>query len=404
MRWRRGDGARWTRLAGRLIAVRPAATVVDESGHRHATWFELFFDVIFVFALAAVVDRLGDDPTPRPGGVVAVLGLFLLVQWAWVGHAYYATRYEADDLPHRLLLLFALLGAGAITLGVDEVPDGEMLPVGYLIVRGVLLLLYIRGRPQTRVARAGTAVYLIGFGFGWLIWLASLAVPGHLRPAFWITGTAIELATPWIGYRWLSRWPVDVRHLPERVGQFIIIVLGSTVANLLATVPDHPDQKMALTAALAAIVPAAIWWIYATFVTSGIPIHRLRGGQPYAYLHYSLGAGLLLLGWTLGQTVRAIHGEIPLSHEVRLLLGGSSTLWIVSGLGLYWLSIRVSLPATLLFGFAAAAVWALALAVSSPFLLLVLLSTVIAGYAALFTVLLGSERSRQAPGELTATD
>ncbi|MFC0504015.1 low temperature requirement protein A [Micromonospora costi] len=394
MRRGKGRGARWGRLAGRLAPNRPTA-VTDEAGHRHATWFELFFDVIFVFALAAVVDRLGEDTTPRPHSVLAVFGLFLVVQWAWVGHAYYTTRYEADDLPHRLLLLLALLGAGAITLGVDEVPTGNMLPVGYLIVRGVLILLYLRGRPATGVARAGTLVYLIGFGIGWLIWLASLAVPGHLRPVFWITGTAVELVTPWVGYRWLSRWPVDVRHLPERVGQFVIIVLGSTVANLLATVPDHPDRRMALTAALASIVPGAIWWIYATFVTSGIPIQRLRGGQPYTYLHYLLGGGLLLLGWALGQTVRAIHGDTILTREVRLLLAGSATLWLACGLGLYWLAIRVSRRAALFAGYGVASVWVIVLAVSSPFLVLVLLSATIAAYAVLFTYLLGSERPDQ---------
>ncbi|MER7892379.1 low temperature requirement protein A [Micromonospora sp. NPDC094482] len=397
-----GGAAWWGRLAGRVVARRPTATV-DEAGHRHATWFELFFDVIFVFALAAVVDRLGEDTTPHARSVITVFGLFLVVQWAWVGHAYYATRYESDDLPHRLLLLLALLGAGAITLGVDEVPTGEMLPVGYLIVRGVLLLLYLRARPTTAEARAGTLVYLIGFGIGWLIWLASLAVPGHLRPVFWITGTAVELATPWVGYRWLSRWPVDVRHLPERVGQFIIIVLGSTVANLLATVPDHPDQKMALTAALALIVPAAIWWIYATFVTSGIPIHRLRGGQPYTYLHYLLGGGLLLLGWALGQVVRAVHAEADLTDELRLLLAGSASLWLVCGLGLYWLSVRVSLRATLIAVAGVGSIWAIALTVSSPFLILALLSAAIAGYAVLFTALLSGDRPEQGVA-LTSAD
>ncbi|MGV9808378.1 low temperature requirement protein A [Micromonospora chersina] len=381
-------------MASRLGVRRPV-TVADEAGHRHATWFELFFDVIFVFALAEVVDRLGEDPSPRPSSVLAAFGLFLVVQWAWVGHAFYATRYEADDLPHRLLMLLSLLGAGAITLGVDEVPRGPMLPIGYLIVRGVLLLLYLRGRPPPGVARAGTHVYLIGFGLGWLIWLTSLAVPAHLRPVFWITGTMVELATPWVGYRWLSRWPVDVRHLPERVGQFVIIVLGSTVANLLATVPDYPDRTMVITAAVASVVPAAIWWIYASYIGGGIPIHRLRGGQPYTYLHYLLSGGLLLLGWALGQTVRAVHGDIVLTKEVRLLLAGSATLWLVCGLGLYWLAIRVSWPAALGAGYGIASVWAIALAVSSPFLVLVLLSVAIATYAVLFTVVLGRERPDQ---------
>src|SRR5689334_18844934 len=123
MRGRQGRGAWWDRLPSRLGVRRPVR-VADEAGHRHATWFELFFDVIFVFALAEVVNRLGEDASPRPSSVLTAFGLFLVVQWAWVGHVYYATRYEADDLPHRFLMLLSLLGAGAITLGVDEVPRG----------------------------------------------------------------------------------------------------------------------------------------------------------------------------------------------------------------------------------------------------------------------------------------
>src|SRR4051812_12970504 len=83
----------------------------------------------------AVVARLGSDPTPSPSAVLAVIGLFVVIQWAWVGQVFYDTRFDPDDALHRVLVLFALVGAGAMTLGVDEVPESVLLPVGYLIVR-----------------------------------------------------------------------------------------------------------------------------------------------------------------------------------------------------------------------------------------------------------------------------
>ncbi|MET8351885.1 MULTISPECIES: hypothetical protein [unclassified Micromonospora] len=61
------------------LGVRGPEPLTDEAGHRHATWLELFLDVIFVYALAAVVARLGTDPTPTPNAMLAVIGLFVVV-------------------------------------------------------------------------------------------------------------------------------------------------------------------------------------------------------------------------------------------------------------------------------------------------------------------------------------
>jgi low temperature requirement protein LtrA len=356
----------------------------DEAGHRHATWLELFLDLIFVYALAAVVARLGDDTTPSPSSVLAVIGLFVVIQWAWIGQVYYDTRFDPDDVLHRMLVLVALIGAGAITLGVDEVPESVLLPIGYLIVRGVLLLLYLRARPSSPMARTVTTVYLIGFGSGWLIWLVSLTVPAELRPVLWIVAMVIELATPWVGVRSLNRWPVDNRHLPERIGQFTIIVLGSALANLLFAVPDHPPPHMILTAALAFLIPAAVWWVYTTFVTTRLLQRRLRGGQAYSYLHIPLGGALLLLGWALGQVVRLVDDDAdhqPL--ELRLLLGASMVIWTLCGLALYWLWTRPSRARLAIAVYGVVSVSLITATVHQPRVMLSLLSLAVVGYAVL---------------------
>ncbi|MGC4772344.1 low temperature requirement protein A [Micromonospora sp. DT44] len=373
---------------------------VDEAGHRHATWLELFLDVVFVYALAAVTARLGTDPSPSPTAVLAVIGLFVVIQWAWLGQVYYDTRFDPDDSVHRLLVLVALVGAGAMTLGVDEVPESVLLPVGYLIVRGVLLLLYLRARPTSSMARAVTTVYLIGFGSGWLIWLGSLAAPTKLRPVLWIVGMTIELSTPWVGVRRLNRWPVDNRHLPERIGQFTIIILGSALASLLFAVPDHPPPHMILTAALAFLIPAAVWWVYTTFVTTRLLQRRLRGGQAYSYLHIPLGGALLLLGWALGQVVRLVDANangLPL--ELRLLLGASMVIWTLCGLALYWLWNRPSTARLAIAVYGVVSVSLITVTVHRPRLLLSLLSLAIVGYAVLVSRRLARASEANQPSE-----
>ncbi|GAB3943053.1 hypothetical protein GCM10027614_31130 [Micromonospora vulcania] len=386
MRRVRPDGARrpgW--LAGRL-GLRGAEPSADEAGHRHATWLELFLDLIFVYALAAVVARLGNGPTPSPTAVLAVLGLFVVIQWAWMGQVYYDTRFDPDDAPHRMLVLVALVGAGAMTLGVDEVPESVLLPVGYLIVRGVLLLLYLRARPTSPMACTVTTIYLTGFGAGWLIWLVSLTAPISTRPALWTGAMVIELATPWVGKRWLNRFPVDNQHLPERIGQFTIIVLGSALASLLFAVPDHPRPNMIVTAGLAFLVPAAVWWVYVTFVTTRLSQRRLRGGQTYGYLHIPLGGSLLLLGWALGQVVRlADHDAAHLPLELRLLLAASVVAWMLCGLSLHWVWNRPSVGRFGVTFYGVGSAVLITATVHEPRLMLSLLSVAIVGYAVLLT-------------------
>ncbi|RKN28165.1 low temperature requirement protein A [Micromonospora musae] len=379
------DGSRWRWLTDRLVQSRPAV-LGDEAGHRHASWLELFFDVVFVFALAAVAGRLGHDPTPRLTSVLAAAGIFVVVEWAWVGHVYYDTRYDPDDSVHRLMMLGALLGAGAITLGVDEVPKGLLFPVGYLIVRGVLLLLYLRARPTSEGARMVTTVYLIGFGAGWLIWLVSLFVPSHLRPWFWVVGICVDLATPWVGYRRLNRFPVDARHLPERIGQFTIIVLGSSVADLLAAMPRYSDASMVLYAALAFVVPASIWWIYTTFVGTGVGVDRLKAGHAYSYIHTPLLGALLLLGWALGQLVRMVDsGAGRVSIELRLVLAGSLFVWMGCELALRGLLASISGERWAVAAYGVTSVGLVVFLVPSPALLLALLAAAMLGQTVLRT-------------------
>lgn len=385
---RRGaaDGAsRPARLAAKLRQGAPTAR--DEAGHRHASWLELFFDVVFVFALAAVVDRLGDHPVPVPSEVLVVCGLFVVVQWAWVGQVFYDTRYDPDDLPHRLMVLVALAGTGAITLGVNEVPGSLLLPIGYLVIRGVLLLQYLRARPVGGAAREVTTVYLTGFGLGWLIWLVSLAVPPATRPVLWIVAMCVELSTPWLGYRRLSRSPVDIRHLPERLGQFSIIVLGSALARLLGAMPDRPDVRTILAVGVAFVVPASAWWIYTTFVTTGLALARLRGGQAYTFLQGPMSAALLLIGWSLGQVLRLITEGAPMVPPLlRLMLAASIVIWMLGGLGLNALAVgRPDVGRLAISGYGVGSITLIALAAVRPLPLLALISVAMALYTVLIT-------------------
>jgi low temperature requirement protein LtrA len=383
----------WT--AHRLRLRHPGAP--DPNEERHATWLELFFDLVFVLALLGVTARLGTRPSPSAVQLGAAIGLFVLMYWSWLGQSFYDTRYDPDDTPHRLLVLTAIIGVGAITLGLPHVPAGLLLPIGYLIVRGCLLMMYLRIFTADRSSRDLVAAYLIGFGTSWLLWAASLAIPAPLRPALWITALAIELLTPWLGRARFARHPVHRTHLPERIGQFSIILLGATLTNLRDAVhAAHAPGRVFLAAVAAFVILASMWWVYSTYVSSGLAVPHLAGGQAYAYLNGPGGAGILFLGWALGIVVHQVELSHPVPLTTRLVLGGSIVSWMLTGLGLRRFALgHVSRQRALLGLGGITPTVVVTLVVANPGLLLGLAAAILVGYAGTVNREIAKVRERQ---------
>ena len=313
----------------RRLRLRPPQlrTVLDEAD-RSATWLELFYDLVFVVAVAVLGSRLVDvhDWT----GVLSYLGYFLLLWWLWASHTFYADRYDTDDLVYRLLATVQLVAVAIIAASISDGPASSTVAfaVGYTLARVVLLAMYARARkhvPETRTLVTG---YLVGFGIGAAIWALSIFVPEPARFYLWGLALAVDLATPWVMRREQARAPLDVSHLPERFGLFTILVLGESVA---ATVLGLSKLEWApvstFTALLAVVIATAIWWLYFDNV-EGLVVRRdasrPRNWRPtvWIYSHLGLAAGIGVVAIGLEHAIiEAGHGEFP-SFEKWLLIFG----------------------------------------------------------------------------------
>jgi low temperature requirement protein LtrA len=285
-------------------------TIEQGFEERHATWLELFFDLVFVVAVAELGVNLTRDPTLH--GFLQYVGLFIPVVWAWAGFTFYANRFDTDDLAYRLLVLLAMFGVAALATNTPGAIDkgGEAFAVSYVGVRLVLLGLYARAYRFVLEARPLAGLFLVSFSAGLLLWLGSLAVEPPLRWWLWALALGIELATPFLAWRLLPRAPIDPRHLPERFGLFTIIVLGESV---LAVVLGVANTSWELDAGFAAaggfLAAAAVWWIYFDFLDDSVVGRGRVAGLVFTYAHFPVLIGIATLGVGVKFAILAAAGD-----------------------------------------------------------------------------------------------
>ena len=116
----------------------------SNSKNRHATCLELFHDLVFVVVIFQLAHNLEDDFSLY--GFLVFLALFVPVWWSWTGAVFYATRFDTDDLGHRILVLLQMIGAAALAVNVsDALGSGSVgFALSYAAIRIILVLEYVR--------------------------------------------------------------------------------------------------------------------------------------------------------------------------------------------------------------------------------------------------------------------
>jgi low temperature requirement protein LtrA len=270
----------------------PRLRTLEEVSERHASWLELFFDIVFVVAIAELAHELVVDHSPA--GFARFGGLFLPVFIAWQGFMAYADRFDTDDVVFRAVMLMAMLAIAALAVQVPDVVHGDStgFAVAYISLRSLMVGLYVRSYRHVPEARPLIRRYGGGYSIGIALWVASLALDEPARYVLWAVALAFEYSLPPLSRRLHTIIPADAGHMPERFGLFTIIVLGeSVVAVALGTADSEWHVASAASAALGFVAVAALWWVY--FEVEGPEVRREPGAiLVFAYVHIPLLAAL----------------------------------------------------------------------------------------------------------------
>ncbi|HTY95838.1 MAG TPA: low temperature requirement protein A, partial [Solirubrobacteraceae bacterium] len=321
-------------------------TTEDPDEERHATWFELFFDLVFVAAISELAASLARDP--RMATFARFAALFVVVLWIWILYTLYSNRFDTDDLIFRLTKSGAMLAIAAVAVEIPHVMSGEGGAVGFatacVVLRLLLIGLYLRSMNDVPgEGRRVSRVYIAGYGATTGVWLVSIFVPGPLRYALWGLAMAVDLVIPTRAWATLKGHAVTISHLTERFGTFFIIVLGQAVVSVVAGVAGFEFTVGSSTvAAICLVIALSMWWIYFDLADTSV-VGRGVLGLVYVYSHFPLLAGVAAFGVGTKLAITQMPAT-GLTAAARWALAGGMAAFVISlaviHLGAEWTSMQ----------------------------------------------------------------
>jgi low temperature requirement protein LtrA len=311
------------------------------TGEQHATSLELFYDLVFVFAITQISHHLLHDLTWAGAGQSALL--LLVVWWAWNYTTWVTNELDPESPVVRLVIVAVMLASLLMAVAIPHAfEDDALLFVGcYLSIQigRHAFLTFVAARRGTN-ERLRASRILTWFLFAGVFWLAGAVADGAARTLLWILALLIDYSGP-VALFWVpgrphlhgDAWQVETGHFSERFGLFIIIALGESVVITGATTSDLGVDAVTVAAlATAFLSTAGLWWLYFSTVAriaerelERSPDRTTLARDAYTYLHVLLVAGIV---------VSAVGDELVIAHPLQRLTT-PEVMAVVGGPALY---------------------------------------------------------------------
>jgi low temperature requirement protein LtrA len=313
----------------------------DTGEEQRATTLELFFDLVFVFAITQISHLLHAHLTWSGAGQSALV--LLVVWWAWNYTTWVTNELDPESVVVRLVLMAITLASLLMAVAIPQAfgARAALFAGSYVAIQvGRHLFLAFGAAEAGTRERARAVRVLIWFLAAAPLWIAGAIAHGPARTALWLAALLIDYSGP-IALYWLpgrdrasSRaWEVETSHFAERFQLFVIIALGeSIVATGATTSALHLDAARVTAFVLAFVGAAAMWWLYFDYAVR-IAQRRLELSEDrtrmardaYTYLHVLLIAGVI---------VAAVGDEIAITTPTARL-GAAQLAAVVAGPALY---------------------------------------------------------------------
>jgi low temperature requirement protein LtrA len=318
---------------------------------------ELFFDLVFVFAVTQVSHALLHHLS-IVGAVQAAI-MLLAMWWVWIYTAWATNWLDPTRIPIRILLFVLMLLGLVFSTSIPEAfGEHGLLFAGAYVTMQVGRCLFtawaMRDEPENHRNFLRISAWE---AFGGIFWIVGAFLDAEMRMAVWALALVIEYAspaisfwTPWSGRSTIGDLNVEGGHMAERASLFIIIALGESIMATGGTFAESARDASSVIAFLATFVGSvAMWWIYFNSASERGHhriAHSLHAGRlastVYTYMHTLIVAGIIVSAVADDLVLEHPAGEPAAGPALAVIVGGPA-LFLV-GTALFQASVQQRMP------------------------------------------------------------
>ena len=302
-----------------------------EETNRVSSPIELLFDLTFVVAIAQIATQLALSIEHGKGAsaIIPFLMVFFAIWWAWINFTWFASSYDTDDVPYRVLTLVQMAGVLVLAAGVPVAFASQNfvgITLGYFIMRVGLVAQWTRAAVEDPNGRRTAARYAIGIVIVQLGWIGRVFLPvtpaNELYTVYlaFVVLALLDVSVPyWAERTGSTNW--HPHHIAERYGLFTIILLGESVAALTGGIQliireGAPSGSLVTVGICSLVLVFALWWLYFMQPAGdGLAVYRARSFI-WGYGHYAVFGALAALGGGLEVVVASVGGEAHIAPVV----------------------------------------------------------------------------------------
>jgi low temperature requirement protein LtrA len=294
----------------------------------------------FVVAVSQAARELSDSLNAHhiQSGLVGYLMVFFAIWWAWVNFTWFASAYDVDDVPYRLVTFVQIVGVLILAAGVPtafEHGNFAIMTVGYVVMRIAMVSQWLRAGAGDPSGRPAAHRYALAITLLQCFWITRLFLPHTLGEVSFYVLAAAEMAVPAWAERGGHGSPWHPEHISERYGLFTLIVLGECVAAATLAI-QAASSAQGLSAGLVGVAAGgmllvfAIWWWY--FEHPAEEALRLSRSSAFVwgYGHYVVFAALAGLGAALEVSAESTRrGDVSLATIAGLAVAISVSAYLL---------------------------------------------------------------------------
>jgi len=330
----------------------------DEERSDRVTNIELFFDLVFVFAVTQLSHHL--EAHLSLVGALETAILFLAIWWLWIYTSWATNWLDPEHGAVRGILIAMMLGGLVLSAAIpDAYGKGGLVFAASYAVMQLARTLYIVGVSRGVDDRRVTNFLRITFYFilSLPLWIAGVFADVEGRIAFWAAAVAVEYSgpflffrTPFLGQSTADDWDISGAHMSERCALFIILALGEAVLVTGANFTDGPRNAASQIAFLVSFVGSAtMWWIYfdtgakraEDAMESGPEVGRLARSA-YTYMHMPIVAGIIVTA--VADAIMLDHPQGEASVAFIIVACGGPFLFLAGNTGFKWMTAERPRP------------------------------------------------------------